>query len=205
MVDRLSPAALRDALVHAPIGIGLVDESGRFLMVSTALAELLGRREDAIIGRAFVSFVHPEERARSAAEYFEAITAVAAGARCGSTTLRCVTGERKSVLLDVGWAATQPDEAGTRLGVIYLAHHSSPVRAAATAPRGITAREAQVLELVTARYDNVDIATLLHISKRTVEAHVAALLRKFAVPNRRALRNAVARAGQRQGAGSRPV
>lgn len=51
----------------------------------------------------------------------------------------------------------------------------------------LTSRERTVLRLVVERYDNQGIAELLHISKRTVETHVAALLRKLAVPDRRTL------------------
>lgn len=201
-LDQLNACTLRDALIHAPIGIGLVDKNGRFFMISKALARLLDCREDEIIGRTFLSFVHPEVRARSVAEYFEAIAAAAAGLPTGSKELRCVTGRGKSVLLDVNWTATEADQVGHRVGVIYLATHRVD-RARDRVndwPRlrvaGATKRETQVLELVLARYDNAEIAARLHISKRTVEGHVAALMRKFAVPDRRALRRA---AGRRAG------
>jgi DNA-binding CsgD family transcriptional regulator len=51
----------------------------------------------------------------------------------------------------------------------------------------VTRREAEVLDLVAARFGNAEIAVRLHISKRTVESHMAALLRKFAVADRAAL------------------
>ncbi|GAA1477838.1 hypothetical protein GCM10009623_22840 [Nocardioides aestuarii] len=44
-----------------------------------------------------------------------------------------------------------------------------------------------MLRLVVERYDNQDIADLLTISKRTVETHIAALLRKLDMPDRRTL------------------
>jgi DNA-binding CsgD family transcriptional regulator len=49
---------------------------------------------------------------------------------------------------------------------------------------GLTRREGEVLKLVVARYTNAEIAGLLSISKRTVESHMAALLRKFGVADR---------------------
>jgi DNA-binding NarL/FixJ family response regulator len=49
---------------------------------------------------------------------------------------------------------------------------------------GITAREADVLELVVAGLANKQIATRLRLSPRTVEKHVESLLRKTAARSR---------------------
>ncbi|WP_261808480.1 LuxR C-terminal-related transcriptional regulator [Nonomuraea sp. C10] len=51
----------------------------------------------------------------------------------------------------------------------------------------ISAREAEVLDLVGAHLSNAEIAARLCISVRTVESHVSSLLRKLEVPDRRAL------------------
>jgi predicted ATPase/DNA-binding CsgD family transcriptional regulator len=51
----------------------------------------------------------------------------------------------------------------------------------------VSEREAEVLEAVGAHLSNAQIANRLHISVRTVESHVSSLLRKFGVPDRRAL------------------
>ncbi|WP_203718979.1 ATP-binding protein, partial [Asanoa siamensis] len=56
-----------------------------------------------------------------------------------------------------------------------------------TAP--VTKREAEVLELLADHLANAQIATKLHISVRTVESHVAALLRKHGVTDRKQLAN----------------
>jgi DNA-binding CsgD family transcriptional regulator len=52
---------------------------------------------------------------------------------------------------------------------------------------GITAREAEVLELVGEHLSNKEIAARLYLSPRTVEKHVASLLHKTATANRAAL------------------
>ena len=58
----------------------------------------------------------------------------------------------------------------------------------------ITGREAEVLALIARHLTNAQIAEALVISQRTVESHVAALLRKYQVTDRRSLaRHAAAR------------
>lgn len=52
---------------------------------------------------------------------------------------------------------------------------------------GVTAREAEVLELVGEHLSNKDIGSRLYVSPRTVEKHVASLLRKTGEPDRAAL------------------
>ena len=52
---------------------------------------------------------------------------------------------------------------------------------------GITAREAEVLELVGEHLSNKDIAARLYLSLRTVEKHVASLLHKTTTADRAAL------------------
>ncbi|MEO3860974.1 LuxR C-terminal-related transcriptional regulator [Acrocarpospora sp. B8E8] len=52
---------------------------------------------------------------------------------------------------------------------------------------GVTEREAQVLSAVAERLRNREIADRLHVSVRTVESHIAALLRKLGATDRAAL------------------
>lgn len=52
---------------------------------------------------------------------------------------------------------------------------------------GVTGREAEVLDALAVRLTNAEIAERLHVSVRTVESHVSALLRKLQAPDRRAL------------------
>ena len=56
-----------------------------------------------------------------------------------------------------------------------------------TATASISAREAEILALVGEHRSNAEIGAQLFISVRTVETHVSSLLRKLAVPDRRAL------------------
>ena len=52
---------------------------------------------------------------------------------------------------------------------------------------GVTEREAEVLAAVAERLRNREIAGRLHVSVRTVESHIAALLRKLGAADRAAL------------------
>jgi predicted ATPase/DNA-binding CsgD family transcriptional regulator len=51
----------------------------------------------------------------------------------------------------------------------------------------VTAREAEVLDLIARHLTNAQIAEALFISQRTVESHVSAMLRKLQLPDRRSL------------------
>ncbi len=58
---------------------------------------------------------------------------------------------------------------------------------------GVTRRETEVFWLVGDRLHNREIAERLHLSERTVESHVSALLGKLSAPTRQALVDAAAR------------
>jgi DNA-binding CsgD family transcriptional regulator len=60
-----------------------------------------------------------------------------------------------------------------------------PTRATLANPAGLTAREVEVLRLLVAGQSNADIATTLHISRRTAGHHVSAILGKLGVHTRR--------------------
>ncbi|WP_350935639.1 ATP-binding protein [Micromonospora mangrovi] len=56
---------------------------------------------------------------------------------------------------------------------------------------GVTVREYQILDMITARLGNREIAERLHLSPRTVEKHVASLMAKAGHADRAALRDLV--------------
>jgi DNA-binding NarL/FixJ family response regulator len=60
-----------------------------------------------------------------------------------------------------------------------------PRQSTAENPAGLTDREIDVLTLLTLGISNAEIAERLTVSKRTVDHHVAAILRKLDVGNRR--------------------
>lgn len=87
------------------------------------------------------------------------------------------------VLLDVGATATA---AWLASRIAALGGRVPRPRRSATRehPGGLTAREAEVLDLLVDGRTNAEIADVLTISRRTAEAHVAALLAKLGVSTR---------------------
>jgi hypothetical protein len=61
---RTSEARFRAIYAHAPGGIALLDESGRFIDANPAMLALLSRDRDAVIGRSAAEFVPPDWTAR---------------------------------------------------------------------------------------------------------------------------------------------
>jgi predicted ATPase/class 3 adenylate cyclase/DNA-binding CsgD family transcriptional regulator len=55
------------------------------------------------------------------------------------------------------------------------------------AERGVTRKEAEVLDALCEHLTNAEIASRLYVSERTVESHISSLLRKFQVANRHEL------------------
>jgi DNA-binding NarL/FixJ family response regulator len=85
---------------------------------------------------------------------------------------------------------TLPDP-GILAGLLAQAEHSAVPPQPAPAPRGrnrrpdgLTAREAEVLALLTSGHTNVEIAAKLVLSVHTVERHLQNAYRKVGVRNR---------------------
>ncbi len=64
-----SEERFRAAFESAPIGVCLASLDGRFLRVNRAWCELLGYREDELLGRDIIAITHPEDRAATARRF----------------------------------------------------------------------------------------------------------------------------------------
>jgi len=69
----------------------------------------------------------------------------------------------------------------------FMTGHEDGIAGRRLARAGVTDREAEVLSAVAERLRNREIADRLHVSVRTVESHIAALLRKLGATDRAAL------------------
>jgi DNA-binding CsgD family transcriptional regulator len=88
-----------------------------------------------------------------------------------------------------GWTRRRMRELGIR------AIPRGPRAATRAAPAGLTAREQEVLALVSAGLANREISRRLFISERTVQHHVSAVLAKIGVSSRTAAAREAARIG----------
>ena len=77
-------------------------------------------------------------------------------------------------------------------------HRGAPERRP-WAERGVTRKEAEVLDALCEHLTNAEVASRLYVSERTVESHISSLLRKFQVANRHELARV---AGLQEGFGS---
>ena len=116
----VSPDTLRAAFVDSPCGIGICDEGGKFVAISTSMAQMLRRPEADIVGRTYLRFVHPDDRGASLAAYFEAVVAAAAGVRRGSHAVRYLTGDGSVLHVVVSWTVTGRDECDEQYAVLYF-------------------------------------------------------------------------------------
>ena len=82
-----------------------------------------------------------------------------------------------------------------KLRALGVAAPRGRYKAARENPAHLTAREAEVLELVTEGLSNTSIAERLVVSRRTIDHHVAAILRKLGVADRRQAAVAATRLG----------
>lgn len=111
------------AFEHAPDGVGICDEDGRFVSVNDRLARLVDQPRDEMIGRPFLRFVHPDDRPSSLAGYFRSVVAAAADSQDRppeQAELRCLTRTGATIWLQVRWTMTSPDEAEHQYGIVHL-------------------------------------------------------------------------------------
>jgi DNA-binding CsgD family transcriptional regulator len=95
------------------------------------------------------------------------------------------TSEAAALLDDVRHLCTPLEAAPTLARAASLAARLSTVPPGESYPAGLTEREVEVLRLLARRQTDKEIAEVLFLGPRTVQSHVAHILNKLGVANRR--------------------
>lgn len=119
-------AALTIAVEHAPVGVGVCDQDGNFVVVNGYLARLLSYDQDALLGKSFMTVIHPDEQAGVAARVGNAMRTAAEGNDRASdeNEVRCIDGQGRTVWMHLTWTTTAPDEDGWQYTVVHAADYS---------------------------------------------------------------------------------
>jgi PAS domain S-box-containing protein len=116
-------AVLLTAVERAPVGVGVCDQDGRFVLVNQMLARLLRRRREDLIGQPLLSVVHPDELEQTRTLYVRAQVLATAEHYQGVTEeneLRVLTGDGESIWVHVSWTMTAPDADGAQYAVVHV-------------------------------------------------------------------------------------
>lgn len=119
-------AALTIAVEHAPVGVGVCDQDGNFVVVNDYLARLLRYDRNALLGKSFMTVIHPDEQAEVAVQVGSAMRTAAGGDDQASdeNEVRCVDGEGHTVWVHLTWTTTAPDEDGRQYTVVHAVDYS---------------------------------------------------------------------------------
>ena len=178
------------AFERSGVGMGEIAADGTWLRVNARLAELLGHDATALVGRPVAEGVHPDDRAEAQAHLRPTRETEhqieQRWLRADGTTIW--------VAVAAGLAETPSGPDVDEVTVVVVDDIDARKRNEA-ALASLTAREAEVLELVAAGATNREIAEQLVLSPRTAKFHVENLIRKLGVAGRREIADRAAELG----------
>jgi PAS domain S-box-containing protein len=122
-----SIAALTIAVEHAPVGVGVCDQDGNFVVVNDYLARLLRHDRESLLGKSFLTVIHPDEQAEVLVQVDRAMQAATVeGSDHGSdeNEVRCIDGDGRTIWVHLTWTTTAPDEDGRQYTVVHVVDYS---------------------------------------------------------------------------------
>lgn len=120
-------AALTIAVEHAPVGVGVCDQDGNFVVVNEFLARLLRYDREALLGKPFLTVIHPDEQAEVVSQLGQAMhESTAEGTDHGSdeNEVRCIDGDGRTIWVHLTWTTTAPDADGRQYTVVHATDYS---------------------------------------------------------------------------------
>lgn len=119
-------AALTIAVEHAPVGVGVCDQDGNFVVVNGCLARLLRHDRDSLLGKSFLTVIHPDEQAAVVDQVGRAMSASAGGDEHAGeeNEVRCIDGDGRTIWVHLTWTTTAPDDDGQQYTVVHAADYS---------------------------------------------------------------------------------
>jgi PAS domain S-box-containing protein len=119
-------AALTIAVEHAPVGVGVCDQDGNFVVVNGYLARLLRYDRDTLVGKPFLTVIHPDEQAEVVSHVHRAMQAATTGEERASdeNEVRCIDGDGRTIWVHLTWTTTAPDEDGRQYTVVHATDYA---------------------------------------------------------------------------------
>jgi PAS domain S-box-containing protein len=119
-------AALTIAVEHAPVGVGVCDQDGNFVVVNGYLARLLRYDRDALVGKSFLTVIHPDEQAETLNQVGKAMRAASSGDDYVSdeNEVRCIDGDGRTIWVHLTWTTTAPDEDSHQYTVVHATDYA---------------------------------------------------------------------------------
>ncbi len=174
-------AAFRLLFATTVTPVAILDEGRRLLDMNPAALRLLCRTEAPLAGEPAEGAIAPPERERSEADWRQLLRE---GSLSGRRTLIRADGSEVEVM----FAAVVESVAGGRRAVYALTPAGGkPADMDAQAgqrPDSLTAREAQVVQLIAGGLDTSEIAATLLVSPNTVRSHVRNAMSKLGARTR---------------------
>ncbi|KKB80294.1 hypothetical protein VW35_07775 [Devosia soli] len=158
---------VREIAEHAPFMIWLTDHRGRCFYLNPAWVEFTGQPEEEGLGEGWTEMLHPDDRKDVYDAFFHAWThkrpyQVEYRLRVAGNGYRWVASSARPLFNEDGGCDGY-------VGTVYATavrdtHHTEAIR--------LSPREIEVLQLAAIGKTSDEIAIILAISSRTVEAHI---------------------------------
>ncbi|GEL17989.1 helix-turn-helix transcriptional regulator [Pseudonocardia asaccharolytica] len=189
--DPVHRSQVLPAAVQVLLACGEIDEAAGLAAELADIAEGFGCAAlRAMAGHATGSVLFAQGDAVAALPPLRTAAARWAGLGCRYEVARCrvLIGQAYRRLGDLDSASSELSQARRAFAELgaRLAEQEANRLLQPTAPRGLTAREVEVLRLVASGRSNAEIATELFLSERTVARHVSNIFAKIDVSSRTA-------------------